>query len=97
MAEEEEVSDELPRIQNAHCNPDICSDSLHTLSTAVEVTSLCLPSLPLTENAKNKILSIAMGCGPTQDVSPQTRAFPVFSEKVHKLKSKRHIYTTNAS
>ncbi len=36
---------------------------------------------------------MATGCVPPQDVSPQTQAFPVFSEKGHEVKRKNHIYT----
>ncbi len=36
---------------------------------------------------------MATGCVPPQDVSPQTQAFPVFSEKDHEVKHQNHIYT----
>ncbi len=36
---------------------------------------------------------MATGCVPPQDVSPQTQAFPVFSEKDHEVKRQNHIYT----
>jgi len=34
---------------------------------------------------------MATGCGPPQDVSPQTQAFPVFTEK----HVKKNTFTTN--